>query len=87
MDSEHEYKIYCTANVLGIKKIKAMSLEEAIEITKTDNLIKINEIDRQNGACKIDMDLSRKVNESIEEFHSDKSKDSKHIEYLDWGSE
>ena len=87
MESKHEYRIFCSANVLVVKKITTNSFEEAVEIVKSESSIKINEIVRQSGTCAIDMKLSREANESIKEFQSYKPDQNEHKNYLDWGSE
>jgi hypothetical protein len=87
MDLKHEYKIVCSAKVLGVKRIKARNLKEALSIARSESKIKFYEILKQNDSCKVDVDLSRKANESPKEFPYDKFGHHDNINYLNWGSE
>jgi hypothetical protein len=87
MELKHEYKIVCSAKVLGIKRIKAGSLKEALRIARSESKIKFYKILKQNDSCKVEIDLSRKANESLNEFSYDKYRHHDSINYLNWGSE
>jgi len=86
MELKHEYKIVCSAKVLGIKRIKAGSLKEAFNIAQSGK-VKFHKILKQDDSCKVDLDSTQKANESLNEFPNDKYSHHDNINYLNWGSE
>lgn len=79
MDSK-KHEIYCRFSALGKKVVNASSIDEAIQIAKSDEKFEFDDIVRVMDTCKVDQKLSHEL------FEND-SEEAYRIEYKSWGSE
>lgn len=82
--NQTEYDVYCRFEAIGLKKVKAVSFDEALGLAEKEDLPFVQNSIKAIGSCRADTEMSLRASyDSSVRLDGDED----HKEYASWGSE